>query len=156
MSENHKQDIREHYKELRERARSYTPRMSSKQWKWVTLLGKFHLVGILIFFSISWCVGTAHTGKIEDGIYYLGNGLLGDYIEVSRIAYMISAGYMVLFHLAISFIVFLVVCFLIKRYTIKDFMSLAILLIIIPLVVGCGFLMGAYESLICVIHAIHG
>ena len=114
----------------------------------------FFVISFLAFWVISVTFGgDAVNGKIEDGRYYFGSH--GEYTEVSRTAYVASASFVMILCAIISFFLLFVFYLMIKGgISLKDFKeSLSNLLIFLPLLIGCGFLVGTFQSLMCILRA---
>ena len=80
----------------------------------------FGVISFLIFWVLSVFVGgDAVNGKIEDGRYYFCSH--GKYTEVSRTAYILSAGYIMILSATISLFMLLLFLLIVKGgITIKD------------------------------------
>jgi len=121
----------------------------------INSLFTFFAVSFLIFWIISVIFGgDAINGKIEDGHYYFGSH--GEYKEVSRAAYVASASYVMVFTAIGGFILLLIfLLFMRGGITIKDLKEggFSNIFLILPLVIGCGFLYGSFLALKCILRA---
>jgi hypothetical protein len=114
------------------------------------------LVFLTVLFPIFWIVsvsagGDAVNGKIENGRYYFCAH--GKYTEVSRTAYVLSAGCVMALAAGVSIFLLLVSGLMMKgEITFKNFKEGG-LLIFVPLLIGCGFLYLTILSLKCIIRA---
>ena len=115
----------------------------------------FFAVSFLIFWIISVIFGgDALNGKIENGHYYFGSH--GKYTEVSRAAYVASAGYVMVSSAIGGFILLLIFLLLMRGgITIKDLKEGGIsnIFLILPLAIGCGFIYLSFLALKCILHA---
>ena len=121
------------------------------------------IMGIMTFFAVTFIAfvlssiifgGDAVNGKIEDGRFYFGSH--GEYTEVSRAAYVTSAGYVMVMSAIVGLGLVLVFLFFIRKgITHKDLKEASILdlFIFFPLLIGSGFLYGSYLTLKCVLRA---
>jgi len=116
----------------------------------------FFIISFLVFWITAVIFGgDAVNGKIEDGRYYFGSH--GEYTEVSRAAYVASAGYVMIMMAIVGFGMLLVFwVFVVKEgISIKDLKEEGFncIYLIIPLLIGCGFLYGSFISLKCILRA---
>jgi hypothetical protein len=126
------------------------------RYKIIQIFVTFLIISFLVFWVISVIFGgEAVNGKIEDGRYYFGSH--GKYTEVSRAAYVASAGYVMIMEVIVGIGMLLIFfCFFVKEgISIKDLKEEGIFSIffIFPLLIGCGFLYGSFQSLKCILRA---
>ena len=126
----------------------------SKKYFSAYRLFQLFLLSFIIFWVV--CVvagGDAVNGKIENGSYYFGSH--GKYTKVSKLAYIISAGYLTVFNGLVSLGMLSLFVFIIKDgITLKDFKENPTdLFIFIPLFIGLGFSVCTFHSINCILRA---
>jgi len=130
--------------------------MAINKYNLFKILLTFWVVSFLIFWILSVTAGgDAVNGKIEDGRYYFCSH--GEYTEVSRIAYVLSAGYMMILSATVSLFMLPIGFSAVKgSIRIKDFKGegwFSLIIMFVPLLIGCGFLYLAFLSLKCILLA---
>jgi len=124
-------------------------------YKKIKIFVTFLIISFLVFIiTVIIFGGDAANGKIEDGRYYFGSH--GKYKEVSRTAYVASASYVMIIMAIVGFGMLLVFLFSVRGgISIKDLKEEGFFCIylIIPLLIGCGFLYGSFQSLKCILRA---
>lgn len=125
------------------------------RYRIIKILITFVIISFLVFWITAVIFGgDAVNGKIEDGRFYFGSH--GEYTEVSRTAYVASASYVMIMTAIVGIGMLLVFWFFVKEgISIKDLKEEGFncIYLIIPLLIGCGFLYGSFISLKCILRA---
>ena len=98
--------------------------------------------------------GDAVDGKIEDGRYYFRSH--GEYTEVSRAAYVASAGYIMLLSARVGVVLVSVFLFSIRGVITRGYIKKASILdifLFLPLLIGGGSLYLSFMALKCILRA---
>ena len=129
------------------------------RYRIIKIFVTFFIISFLVFW-ISAVIfgGDAVNGKFENGRYYFGSH--GEYKEVSRTAYVASASYVMIMTAIVGFGMLLLFLFLIRGgISIKDLkgdgfsLFMLLLILFIPLLIGCGFSYGSFIALKCILRA---